>query len=138
MHAWVEAEAARIARRAERELEALVAVSSPSGDSHGAEEAVSVCAALVPPYAEIERLPSSTQGYAPDFLARLRGTGNRRIALLGHLDTVVSHDAHRALERRGDPPVGSGTGDMKGGGVPSIRPLGGVPGHPAAVPASAP
>jgi len=120
MHAWVEAEAARIARRAERELEALVAVSSPSGDSHGAEEAVSVCAALVPPDAEIERVPSSTQGYAPDFLARVRGTGNRRIALLGHLDTVVSHDSHRALERRGDRLVGSGTVDMKGGVVLSI------------------
>src|SRR2546423_15383732 len=99
MHAWVEAEAARIARRAERELEALVAVSSPSGDSHGAEEAVSVCAALVPPDAEIERVPSSTQGYAPDFMVRVRGTGNRRIALLVHLDTGVSHDSHRALLR---------------------------------------
>ena len=42
MHAWVESEATRIARRAERELEALVAVSSPSGDPHGAEEAVSL------------------------------------------------------------------------------------------------
>ncbi len=120
MHAWVEAEAGRIARRAERELEALVAVSSPSGDEHGAEEAVSLCAALVPAEAEIERLPSSTDGYAPDFLARVRGTGDRRIALLGHIDTVVSHDAHRTLERAGDRLIGSGTVDMKGGVVLSI------------------
>ena len=89
MQAWVEAEAARLARRIERELEALVAVSSPSGDSHGAEEAVSLCAALLPADAETERLPSSTKGYAPDLLARIRGTGSKRVALLGHIDTVL-------------------------------------------------
>ena len=117
MQAWVEAEAARLARRIERELEALVAVSSPSGDSHGAEEAVSLCAALLPADAETERLPSSTKGYAPDLLARIRGTGSKRVALLGHIDTVVTHDAHRALQRQDDRLVGSGAVDMKGGVV---------------------
>ena len=115
MNAWVEAEAGRIARRAERELEALVAVSSPSGDPHGAEEAVSLCAALVPDEARVERLPCSTDGYAPDLLARLEGTGQGRILLLGHIDTVVGHDAHRPLERQGERLVGSGAVDMKGG-----------------------
>ena len=38
----------------ERELEALVAVSSPSGDRHGAEEALAICAALLPDAAEPE------------------------------------------------------------------------------------
>src|SRR3989440_12723834 len=117
MHAWVEAEATRIARRAERELEALVAVSSPSGDEHGAEEAVSLCAALLPDEAEIERLPCSTEGYAADLLARVRGSGSGRVLLLGHVDTVVSHDGHRPLERSGDRLIGSGTVDMKGGVV---------------------
>jgi glutamate carboxypeptidase len=117
MNGWVEAEAARIARRAERELEALVAVSSPSGDSHGAEEAVSLCAALLPDDAETERLPSSTHGYAADLLARVRGSGDGRVLLLGHVDTVVSHDGHRPLERQGDRLIGSGTVDMKGGVV---------------------
>ena len=117
MNGWVEAEAARIARRAERELEALVAVSSPSGDPHGAEEAVSLCAALLPDDAETERLPSSTDGYAADLLARVRGSGDGRVLLLGHVDTVVSHDGHRPLERRGDRLIGSGTVDMKGGVV---------------------
>jgi glutamate carboxypeptidase len=114
---WVEREAARIARRAERELEALVAVSSPSGDVHGAEEAVALCAALLPDQAEIERLPCSTEGYAADLLAHVRGTGRGRVLLLGHVDTVVGHDAHRPLERSGDRLVGSGTVDMKGGVV---------------------
>jgi glutamate carboxypeptidase len=109
--------AARIAGRAERELEALVAVSSPSGDVHGAEEAVAVCAALLPDEAEVERIPCSTEGYASDLLARVRGTGNGRLLLLGHVDTVVTHDAHRPLERDGDRLVGSGTVDMKGGVV---------------------
>ncbi|TMK65867.1 MAG: M20 family metallopeptidase [Actinobacteria bacterium] len=117
MHAWVESEATRIARRAERELEALVAVSSPSGDPHGAEEAVSLCAALLPDDADVERVPSSTDGYAADLLARVHGSGSGRVLLLGHVDTVVSHDGHRPLERKGDRLIGSGTVDMKGGVV---------------------
>ena len=130
MHQWVEAEAANIARRAERELEALVGVSSPSGDSHGAEEALSLCAALLPPEAEIERLPCSTDGYAADFLARVTGTGTGRILLLGHVDTVVSHDAHRALERNGERLIGSGTVDMKGGVVIAIGVLNSLAARP--------
>jgi glutamate carboxypeptidase len=120
MDPWVEREAARIARHAERELEALVAVSSPSGDHHGAEEAVAVCSALLPGEAEIERIPCSTSGYAPDLVARVEGTGSRRLLLLGHLDTVVSHEAHRPLERDGERLVGSGSIDMKGGVVLAI------------------
>ena len=120
MHAWVEAEAAHIARRSVRELEALVGVSSPSGDNHGAEEAVALCAALLAPEAEIERVPCSTPGYAPDLLARVHGEGAGRILLLGHLDTVVNRDAHRTLVRDGDRLVGSGAVDMKGGVVLAI------------------
>jgi glutamate carboxypeptidase len=41
--------AAELAAHAERELEALVAVSSPSGDVAGAEEAIALCSALLPP-----------------------------------------------------------------------------------------
>ena len=115
MHAWVESHAARMARRAEREMEALVAVSSPSGDVHGAEEAVAIAAALLPDSATVERLPCSTEGYADDLLARVSGSGERRVLLLGHLDTVVAHEWHRPLERAGERLVGSGTVDMKGG-----------------------
>jgi len=120
MDAWVEQGAAEIARRAVRELEALVAVSSPSGDVHGAEECASVCAALLPDEAEIERLPCSSEGHAPDLLARLRGSGSKRILLLGHLDTVVAHADHRPLTREGEKLVGSGSVDMKGGVVLSL------------------
>ena len=60
MDAWVRGAAAEIGRRAVRELEALVGVSSPSGDVHGAEECAAVCAALMPDEAEIERLPCSS------------------------------------------------------------------------------
>ena len=115
MHPWVESHAAAMARRAEREMEALVAVSSPSGDVHGGEEAIAVCSALLPPEAEVERLPCSTAGYADDLLARLRGTGSGRVVLIGHVDTVVAHANHRPIERSGDRIIGSGTVDMKGG-----------------------
>ena len=97
MDEWVQHEAVAIARRAQRELEALVAVSSPSGDVHGAEECAAVCAALLPAEAEVERPPCSSPGHAPDLLATLRGTGSRRILLLGHVDTVVAHSQHKPL-----------------------------------------
>jgi glutamate carboxypeptidase len=107
--------APRVALVAERELEALVGVSTPSGDVAGAEEAVALCAAFLPPEAELERPPCSTPDHAPDLVGRLRGTGSQRLLLLGHLDTVVAHGAHRPLSRDGDRLAGSGTVDMKGG-----------------------
>ena len=120
MDPWVQAAAAEIGRRAVRELEALVGVSSPSGDIHGAEECAAVCAALLPDEAEIERIPCSSPDHAPDLLARLRGTGTRRVLLLGHLDTVIAHQDHKPLTRAGDKLVGSGAVDMKGGDVLAI------------------
>src|SRR3954447_22274417 len=90
-----------IAAHAERELEALVAVSSPSGDRQGAEEALAVCGALLPGEAEVERIPCSSPDHAPDLLARLPGKGTARVLLLGHVDTVVAHADHRPLTREG-------------------------------------
>jgi glutamate carboxypeptidase len=117
---WIADSSASIADRAERELEALVSVSSPSGDISGAQEAAAIAAALLPDGATTERVPCSSPGHAPDLLARVRGTGTKRILLLGHLDTVVAHDQHRVLERdpdNADRLYGSGTVDMKGGDV---------------------
>ena len=99
----------------ERELEALVAVSSPSGDLDAAEECVALATAFMPPEAEVERVPCSTPDHAPDLIGRIRGSGSRRLLLLGHLDTVVHHGSHRPLAHDGDRVTGSGTVDMKGG-----------------------
>jgi len=120
MDPWVRAAAAEIGRRAVRELEALVGVSSPSGDVHGAEECAAVCAALLPDEAAIERIPCSSPDHAADLLAHLRGTGRRRVLLVGHLDTVVAHQDHRPLTREGEKLIGSGAVDMKGGDVLAI------------------
>jgi glutamate carboxypeptidase len=114
---FVAAAAAEIGARAERELEALVGVSSPSGDVDGAEETLAVCAALLPTEAEIERPACSTPGSAPDLIARVHGRGARRVLLLGHVDTVVGHEAHGPLRRDGERLYGPGTADMKGGVV---------------------
>jgi glutamate carboxypeptidase len=107
--------ASRMALAAERELEALVAVSSPSGDLEGAEECVALATAFLPTEAEVERLDCSTPAHARDLLGRLRGSGAQRVLLLGHLDTVVAHAAHRPLARDGDRLTGTGAVDMKGG-----------------------
>jgi glutamate carboxypeptidase len=112
--------AAEIAARAPRELEALVAVSSPSGDVEGAEEAIALCAAFLPPQAEIERVPCSTPGSADDMVARIAGSGSQRLLLLGHLDTVIEHASHAPLRRDGDRLYGPGTVDMKGGDVLAV------------------
>jgi glutamate carboxypeptidase len=129
--AWIVDASAEIAEHAERELEALVAVSSPSGDVHGAEEAIAVTSALLPSRVRIERLPCSTPRYADDMLARIDGEGERRVLLLGHLDTVVQHGAHRPLERRGKRLVGSGAIDMKGGIVLALGVMRALARHPS-------
>ena len=113
-------ESAEIAARAETELEQLVAISSPSGDVPGAERALALCASLLPAGAITERPLCSTPGSAPDLVGRVRGSGSRRLMLLGHVDTVVGHEAHQPLRREGDRLYGTGTVDMKGGVVLSL------------------
>ena len=114
---WVEEHAGHAVARFERDLAALVAVSSPSGDVEGFEECATVAAALAPEEARVERPPCSSPGHAPDLLLRLTGYGSARVLLLGHLDTVHSHERHRPLEAAGDRLFGSGSVDMKGGDV---------------------
>jgi glutamate carboxypeptidase len=63
-------------------------------------------------------------------LARLRGSGQGTLLLLGHVDTVIDHGEHRPLERQGERLIGSGTVDMKGGMVLALgvmRALAAVP-----------
>jgi glutamate carboxypeptidase len=113
--AEIAAQADEIARRAEPELEQLVAISSPSGDVDGAEQALGLCASLLPDGAAVQRPPCSTPGSAPDLIGTVTGSGSRRVMLLGHVDTVIGHDAHRPLRGDGDRLYGTGTADMKGG-----------------------
>ena len=130
MESWVAAGADHIAGRAERELDALVAVSSPSGDLRAAEEVVAVARALLPEQASTERIPCSTTGFAPDLLATVTGQGEGAVLLLGHLDTVVAHGDHRPLTADGPRLGGSGTVDMKGGDVVALGILRVLAGEP--------
>lgn len=96
------------------EMRQLVAISTPSGEIEGTERAVELCARFLDGW-RIDRLPCSTSGCAPDLLATVSGSGSRRLLLLGHLDTVVSHTEHQPAREQGDRLYGSGSADMKGG-----------------------
>jgi glutamate carboxypeptidase len=113
----IAAEAQELAASATDELRELVDISSPSGDVDGAERALAVCIGLLPAGASIDRPACSSPNHAPDLIGTVSGTGSRRLMLLGHVDTVVSHDAHQPLRRDGDRLYGTGTVDMKGGDI---------------------
>ena len=106
--------ATSVAPRVLDEIVQLVAISTPSGEVAGAEQAVALCRSFLPDW-RVERLPCSTSGCAPDMLATLNGTGSRRVLLLGHLDTVVAHAEHQPPRVDGERLYGSGTADMKAG-----------------------
>ena len=127
---WRDRWAAAIAARALPEVERLVAVSTPSGDARAAEEIVELVTTMLPADARPERVSCSSPAHAPDLVARMAGSGDRRLLLVGHLDTVVAHDAHRPTTRDDDTLFGSGTIDMKGGVALSLgvlRALGEIP-----------
>ena len=131
MDPWIAEAAERIAARAPEELERLVAVSSPSGDIAGADEAIDVAISLAPAGVRAERAPCSSPDHADDLILTLRGNApSGRIVLLGHVDTVHSHADHRALEDQGDRLVGSGSVDMKAGDVLALGVLRELSGRP--------
>lgn len=118
MDPWIAEAAARIAACAPQQLERLVAVSSPSGDVAGADEAFAVARSLAPEGVRAERAPCSSADHAEDLVLTLDGSApSGRIVLLGHVDTVHSHADHRALEDHGETLVGAGSVDMKAGDV---------------------
>ena len=96
---WIETHASQMAAVAERETEALVAVSSPSGDAAAAEQIVAVASALAPAAARVERLPCSTPEHAPDLLISVDGPGELKILLVGHSrgGTAAVDVANRSL-----------------------------------------
>ena len=117
---WIAAATDAITEHAQRDVTALVDVSSPSGDVPAAESALAVAAALLPDGVTLERLPCSSPGHADDLLAHLEGRGEGRLLLLGHVDTVIPHSEFHPLREEGDRLYGPGTIDMKAGVALSI------------------
>ncbi|HEY4279448.1 MAG TPA: M20/M25/M40 family metallo-hydrolase [Conexibacter sp.] len=119
MDTWIASAVDEIAARMVPDLEALVAISSPSGDVAAAEACVEVVGRLAPPEATIERIPCSSPDYAPDAIVRLTGTNadGARLLLVGHLDTVFPHERFRPPSRDANRLGGSGASDMKSGDV---------------------
>jgi glutamate carboxypeptidase len=106
---------AEVAARVRAEMEALCAVSSPWSDHPGAERCIELVLDFLPAGGEVQRITSSSEPCVDDLVVTYPGTGSPRLMLLGHLDTVVAHAAHRPVTVEGDRLVGSGTSDMKGG-----------------------
>jgi glutamate carboxypeptidase len=117
---WIAAATDAITEHAQRDVTALVDVSSPSGDVAAAESALAVAAALLPDGVTLERLDCSSPGHAQDQLAHLEGTGSGRLLLLGHVDTVIPHSEFSPLREEGERLYGPGTIDMKAGVALSI------------------
>jgi glutamate carboxypeptidase len=113
----IAAEAQELSASATDELRELVDISSPSGDIAGAERSLAVCIGLLPDGATVHRPECSSPDHAADLVGTVTGAGTLKMMLLGHVDTVVSHDAHEPLRRDGDRLYGSGTVDMKGGDI---------------------
>lgn len=96
-------------------LRELVSVSSPSGDADAAEKLIAMILRELPQDGCVSRPESSSDGFAPDLLFELSGSGNGALLFSAHLDTVISHDDHQPLHGDGDKLYGTGTFDMKGG-----------------------
>ncbi len=117
MEQTLSAIAATLTPRVIEEMRQLVAISTPSGDLEGTEQAIAFCRRFLEDREgwRFERLPCSTEGCAPDLLATFDGGGSGRLLLLGHLDTVIAHPDHRPPREHDGRIYGSGTADMKGG-----------------------
>jgi glutamate carboxypeptidase len=116
------AEAARVRDRAAAELDLLLAdvatwvdVDTPGGDYEALDGLARLLALVAGRYGLEPELVETPGGLA--LHATLRGSGQSRIALLGHHDTVfpVGTAAERPFRREGARCYGPGVADMKGG-----------------------
>ncbi|MGD2206922.1 MAG: M20 family metallopeptidase [Anaerolineae bacterium] len=116
-------------------LEQLVMLESPSSD-RAAVNAVGdfLAQAFRAQGGKVERLPQTAFG---DHLRVTWGEGDRRVLLLGHMDTVwpLAETERRPFSVSGDKATGPGVFDMKGGlviglyAVLALRELGHTPTH---------
>lgn len=112
---WIVGAASEHAAGAVEHATRLCSIPSPTGDHDGARRMAAAIAELLPAGVALAAEDSSTPSHPPDLRATLRGAGRGSILLLGHLDTVVGLDAHRAPVLEGDRLNAPGAYDMKGG-----------------------
>jgi glutamate carboxypeptidase len=112
---WIQKEAAGAEAQMKADLRLLVSISTPSGDVAGGSLITRAVCKTAGRVSHIEYLPSSTEGFPDDLEITQRGTGEKKLLLLGHLDTVFPHERHWQLEERKDRWCGPGVIDMKGG-----------------------
>ncbi len=101
-----------------RDIEQLVRLESPSGDTQGIKRVQDVNQARFSEFGTVQR----HEGPSGDILhAHVPGSGDARIVLLAHMDTVYPVGAWKKPWRiEGDRALGPGTYDMKAGAVQAL------------------
>lgn len=101
-----------------RTLEALVAIESGSQQVEGLKRVADLASQRLQALgATVERLTATTAPGGPIVRARLQGSGQRRVLLIGHMDTVYQPGilASQPMKRDGNRLYGPGIADDKGG-----------------------
>ena len=107
-------------------LRQIVDIDSGTGDAAGAAKVMAVLRPrLAALGARLETVPAETPGLGDNMIATLDGTGNGRILMIAHVDTVfpAGTAATRPFRIAGDRAIGPGVSDEKGGVVEAVTAL---------------
>ena len=104
-------------------LETLVNIDSGTGDVEGGRRVLDVLAPRLEALgAKVERVPAEIPGLPDNLVATLKGKGQARILMIGHIDTVFEPGtaAKWPYSVSGDRATGPGVGDEKGGVLQAV------------------
>jgi glutamate carboxypeptidase len=121
---WAAAEAARLDQL--KLLEQVVNVDSGTGDVEGGRKVAAILAARLKALGfSVESVKAEAEGLPENTVATLKGTGQGRILLIGHIDTVFGPGtvAKRPFRMDADKAYGPGVSDEKGGVVEGVYAL---------------
>jgi glutamate carboxypeptidase len=107
-------------------LRSVVDIDSGSGDVAGGQRVEEILAARLEAIgAQVRSVPAEAPQLPPILVAEFHGTGNAKILIIAHIDTVFGPGtvANRPFRIVGDHALGPGVGDEKGGVVNAVTAL---------------